>query len=1013
MLIKSLSARVISTTSLLVIFSLSLLTYAGLSYFEQEFRRIISTQQSTMVSELAKEIDDKIELAARVIGRAAETTPFTTFEHQAAAAAELDREEELQEVFPAGLFFLNPQGQFLAGRPSPDFLKRKFQAQPLFFRHHKVVGDVYISEVFSLNSLPEPLLLFSAPVHDLQGRVTGYIAGGINLLHKDFLGRLPQMTLGQKGYLYLYDDTRRLLIHPDPERIMKQDVPLGANKLFDAALKGFEGTGYTVNSRGLKALASFYQVRNADWILAANYPLEEAYAPIRQGRGFFWGALVLAGAVSLLVVWPLARQLTAPLENLTRQIREIGQGEMGSPPLPLPKIRELRDLAEAFNRLQADLQQKKIRISEQQNFSESLVSSSALPCFVIDAQHQVLLWNRACEELTGVKAAEIIGTRNHGIAFYKTDRPCLADLIIDRDESPYHHYPAWQESKMVENGLQAEGWLPNLNGKKRYLFANAAPIFNRESQLVAVIENIEDLTEARLSHEETAEAFSVLQATFEATADGLVVEDTEGKVLRYNRRALQMWRLEGEEQLIRNKKQLACRVLAQVCDPRSYQERLRQIQENSGGESFDTLEFKDGRVFERYSRPQILNGTVVGRVWSFHDISQRRELENRLQQVQKMEAVGQLAGGVAHDFNNLLTVINGYSALLAESANLDEKEHKIAELVLQAGEKAADLTGQLLAFGRRQLLKPQVLDLNALIRRNEKILRHLLREDMEISLSLASDLGMIKVDPTQLEQILINLVVNARDAMVSGGRLSITTSDVFLDDDFVRRHPGSIGGQYALLKICDQGCGMSVALQERIFEPFFTTKEKGRGTGLGLATVYGIVKQSRGYLRLESEVGKGSCFYVYLPLTEEDLLPADGQEIERVRGSEKVLVVEDEHSVLDLVVTALTDAGFQVTGVTGGSQALEAFNLESGHFDLLLTDMVMPEMNGQQLAFLLGSKNPQMKVLYMSGYGEQHFEEFDQNTRLLVKPFTPDALLSSVREALGSTTRTSGGEGSG
>ncbi len=1004
MLIKSLSARVISTTSLLVIYSLSVLTFAGLSYFEKEFRRIISSQQSTMVLALAKEIDDKLELAARVIGRAAETTPLDLFENDFSAERELNREGELQEVFPAGIYLLDRNGQLLAGRPSSPFLFNRLHEKPLFFRHHRVIGEIYISEVFSFNSLPEPLLLFSAPILDNKGETAGYLAGGINLLHKDFLGRLPQMTLGQKGYLYLYDSTRRLLVHPDPERIMKQDVAPGVNTLFDAALEGYEGTGYTVNSRGLKALASFFRVRNAGWILAANYPIAEAYAPIRQARGFFWGALVLAVAISLLVVWPLARQLTAPLEKLTRQIRRMGNEETAPPPLGLPKIRELRDLAEAFNRLQADLQQKNLRISEQQNFSESLVSNSALPCFVIDAAHRVLLWNQACEELTGVRAEEIIGTGNHGIAFYHTERPCLADLIIDRKIDPDQYYPCWQESKMAEEGLQAEGWLENLNGRERYLFFNAAPIYNHEGELVAVIENIEDLTEARLSHEETAEALSVLQATFEATADGLVVEDPKGKILRYNRRALQMWQLENDEQLISDKYRLISRVLDQVSDPRAYQERLRQIQANPAGESFDTLEFKDGRVFERYSQPQILNEKVVGRVWSFHDISQRRELENRLQQAQKMEAVGQLAGGVAHDFNNLLTVINGYSSLLAESTSLNEKEQQVAELVLQAGEKAADLTGQLLAFGRRQLLKPQVLDLNALIRRNEKILRHLLREDMEISLSLESDLGLVKVDPTQLEQILINLVVNARDAMSSGGRLSIATSDVFLDDDFVRSHPGSIGGQYALMKISDQGCGMSVALQERIFEPFFTTKEKGRGTGLGLATVYGIIKQSRGYLNLESEVGKGSSFYIYLPLTGEDLVPSDGQTAVRVTGSERVLVVEDEGSVLDLVVEALRGAGFQVTGATGASQALEKFNLNSGNFDLLLTDMVMPEMNGQQLALLLSSKNPQMKVLYMSGYGEQHFEEFDQKTRLLAKPFTPDALLSSVREVLSAIT---------
>ncbi len=782
---------------------------------------------------------------------------------------------------------------------------------------------------------------------------------------------------------------------------MQQDVPPGVNRLFDAALQGFQGTDYTVNSRGLRALSSFYQVHNAPWILAANFPLVEAYRPIAEARRFFWGVLALAGGISILVVWKLVRQLTAPLENLTGQIQQMGVGGEVLPPLELPQIRELRDLAEAFNQLQTDLLQKTRSVSEQQKFSESLVAGSALPCFVVDTDHRVLQWNRACEEITGVRAEEVIGTRNHCESFSRTDHPCLADLIIDREKNPEQSNDSWLESKMVPEGMQSEYWVKNLSGKDRYLRFNAAPIRNHDGELVAVIENIEDLTEARLSHEETARAFSMLQATFESTADGMVVEDLKGHVLRYNQRALQMWKMEGAEQILDNRRELIERVLEQVKDPHSYQERLRQILSNPSGESFDTLEFEDGRVFERYSRPQILNDEVVGRVWSYHDISRRRELEDRLQQVQKMEAVGQLAGGVAHDFNNLLTVINGYSSMLVESKSLADKERQIADLVLQAGEKAADLTGQLLAFGRRQLLKPQVLDLNTLIRRNEKILRHLLREDMEIGFSLATDLGLVKVDPIQLEQILINLIVNARDAMTSGGRVSITTNNVILDDNFVRNNPGSVGGKYALMTVSDQGCGMSVALQERIFEPFFTTKEKGRGTGLGLATVYGIVKQSRGYLSLDSEVGAGSHFKIYLPLTDEVMQASDGSTSKISEGQGKILVVEDERTVLDLVVTTLEAVGYQVFSALGPGKALEVFHQREGEFDLLLTDVVMPEMTGQQLALLLCSKNPRMRVLYMSGYGEQNLMELTGKARLLAKPFAADVLLSSVREVLG------------
>lgn len=999
MLVKSLPARVIWTTSLLVLLSLSALTYAGLHYFELQFKEIISAQQTTMISTLAREIDDRVSLNARLLSQAASSIPSSFLQNRYAIKEEIAREGELLEIFVDGLYLLDSEGQVLAGsRPAPE-LKRLFARQPLFFLQFPFTDQSYISRVFSLPEKNEPLLLFSAKIPDRRGKTLGYLVGALNLLHDDLLGRLPQMRVGQKGYLYLYDKSRRILIHPDAERMMKQDVPQGVNRLFDAAIEGYVGTDSTVNSRGLKALSSFFPVPHTNWILASNYPQEEAYAPIDQARSYFWGVLAIAGGLSLLIVWQLVRQLTAPLNSLTQKVKSLTAGERTSP-LELSQIHELRALGEAFNQLQADLQRQSGTIREQQRFSQDLVAGSALPCFVIDAEHRVLLWNRACEELTGVSADSLVGTRDHCRAFYPDTKTCLADQIIEREKHPQRKDESWIESKMVPGGLQGECWIKNLNGHDRYIFFNAAPIRNQEGELVAVIENIEDLTDARLSHEEMARTLSLLEATFESTADGLVIEDLCGRVLRYNRRALQMWHFEGDESLIRNKRLLIADILEQVSDPRAYQDRLRQIHANPEGESFDTLEFKDGRIFERYSRPQVLDDKVIGRVWSYHDISQRRRLEDRLQQAQKMEAVGQLAGGVAHDFNNLLTVINGYGSLLTESPSLGSRERGIAELVLQAGEKAADLTGQLLAFGRRQILKPRTIDLNELIRRNEKILRHLLREDMEIVLSLASDLGLIKVDPTQLEQILINLVVNARDAMKSGGRLSISTCNVLLDDEFVRHHPGSVGGNYALIQVRDQGCGMSSTVLERIFEPFFTTKEKGQGTGLGLATVYGIVKQSRGYLNVESEVGSGSCFSIYLPLTDDLLIKAQRKAKADVSGAEKILVVEDESTVLDLVASALKSAGYQVRTASGPNIALEVFNLAHGEFELLLTDMVMPEMTGQQLALLLGSKNPEMKVLYMSGYGEQHFDELDESAVLLAKPFAPDVLLSAVRKAL-------------
>lgn len=391
----------------------------------------------------------------------------------------------------------------------------------------------------------------------------------------------------------------------------------------------------------------------------------------------------------------------------------------------------------------------------------------------------------------------------------------------------------------------------------------------------------------------------------------------------------------------------------------------------------------------------------------------RQEATDYLRVVQKFEAIGQLAGGIAHDFNNLLTVINGYGTLLQKGLDKNHPHREGVEIILQAGERAANLVRQLLAFSRRQVLEPKVLNLNELIRNFEKILRRLLGEDIEVTFSLAEDLGRVRVDPSQFEQILINLVVNGRDAMKGGGRLTIRTRNADLDAQFVRTHQGSAAGRYALLEVVDTGTGMPEEVRSRVFEPFFTTKEQGKGTGLGLATVYGIVKQSGGYIWVESAPGQGAAFSIYLPLAgEEETAPKERQRPAEVAGGGTILVVEDEPDVLGLVAETLTVRGFQVLRAAAPEEALVLAGDHGGRIDLLLTDMVMPGMGGPKLSALLQEKRPQLKTLYMSGYAHGSKFTLGRGKAFLPKPFTPDTLAAKVREVLGMTDihSPSGGE---
>jgi PAS domain S-box-containing protein len=378
--------------------------------------------------------------------------------------------------------------------------------------------------------------------------------------------------------------------------------------------------------------------------------------------------------------------------------------------------------------------------------------------------------------------------------------------------------------------------------------------------------------------------------------------------------------------------------------------------------------------------------------------------EQQLRQAQKLEAVGQLAGGVAHDFNNLLTVVSGYSELMLRRLDPNHPHHAHLQEIQAVADRGAGLVRQLLAFSRRQVLQPQVLDLNTLVGNLEKMLRRLIREDIELSFDLAPDLGQVRADPGQVEQVLLNLSVNARDAMPQGGTLLLQTRNEKLDEIYAARHGVVEPGAYVLLAVSDTGIGMDAATQARIFEPFFTTKAPGQGTGLGLATVYGIVKQSEGYIWVYSEPGKGTTFKVYLPRIEAEVAQVAREELPQAEGrGETLLLVEDEKALRDLAVLILRESGYVVLAAGRGDEALELAARHSGPIHLLLTDMVMPGMNGRALADQLRARRPELKVVYMSGYAEkiaEQQEELPAGAAFLQKPFRSSALLLKVRQVL-------------
>ncbi|MFZ5861681.1 MAG: response regulator [Nitrospirota bacterium] len=489
----------------------------------------------------------------------------------------------------------------------------------------------------------------------------------------------------------------------------------------------------------------------------------------------------------------------------------------------------------------------------------------------------------------------------------------------------------------------------------------------------------------------------------ESEPSAILIVDTQGRIVLANSHVQTLFGYSADELMGRSVELLVPESLreAYLAHREAYRTAPRTLL--LGASSDLSVRCRDGRDLpvEIHLRPHRVNDALVVTA-VVRDVSERRRLETQLRHAQKMEAVGRLAGGVAHDFNNLLTAMLGFSSLGLEQMAPDHPVRPYLDEVRKAAKRAASLTSQLLAFGRRQLLEPRVTDLNAIVRDLDRMLRILVGEDIAMEVRLANPLGLVRVDPAQFEHVIVNLVVNARDAMPRGGRLTIETAETHVEDPVTLVPAGAVPGTYVSLTVGDTGVGMDAETKSRVFEPFFSTKEQGKGTGLGLSTAYGIVTQSEGYFAVDSDVGRGTRFQVLLPraaaLTPDPQpLPADVIP----QGTETVLVTEDEVGVRALVREALRSRGYRVLEAESADEAEQMLVRYDGAIHLLVTDVVMPGVGGPQLAARLRRRQPSLKVLYMSGYGDdaKGLSDLDPE-RLIRKPFTPTQLVRTVFETL-------------
>ncbi|MGH9785732.1 MAG: PAS domain S-box protein [Terriglobia bacterium] len=615
-------------------------------------------------------------------------------------------------------------------------------------------------------------------------------------------------------------------------------------------------------------------------------------------------------------------------------------------------------------------------------------------CCIVDFQGWFRRLNPAWERVTGWTIEELLA-RPYLEFVHPGDR--RATLQVSRRLATGMDVVSFENRYLCKDGSQRWFlWNAVPARDERLIYAAARDITEFKQVQEALLRAREEATRLKFEARYTELVEHASYGIFRATLDGhfVYVNPALVSMLGYD-----------------SKEELMTRSLATDIY-QSPQERARLIEQIArsdrpcAGEA--TWKKKDAkpitvRLSGRAARDD--QGTFEGLEWIVENVTAHRQIEEQLYLAQKMEAIGRLTGGVAHDFNNLLNVMIGYSDLLLDHLGAADPRRNYAEEIRAAGQRAAALTRQLLAFSRRQVLQPEVLDLNQIVTEASAMLARLLGETIQLITRLDPSLAIVNVDRGQMEQVILNLAVNARDAMPDGGRLTIETSNAVIGDDYVERRPLMVPGRFVMLAVSDTGEGMDAETQRQIFEPFFTTKEKGKGTGLGLATVYGIVKQSGGFIWVYSEPGQGSTFKVYLPEANETASPHAAPTPARaaVGCSETILLAEDDASLRTLALEFLQSAGYQVIAAGSGAEALRLLGSLPGPLHLLLTDLVLPDMTGTTLSEHGVALRPDMKVLYVSGYTENaivHRGVLDRDKSFLPKPYAKETLLRRIRELL-------------
>ncbi|MDO9043045.1 MAG: ATP-binding protein [Desulfocapsaceae bacterium] len=864
--------RLTLAISLVLLCLMGATSFLFLSMFKQQLKGIIATEQQLLLTEIAGSLDDKLSLAHAQLVSAATIVSTEALVSGDTAQDFLDHRPGLHDAFDNHIFLYSPEGRIIAESPFvPNRRGLDFSFRPCIkdtlATSVPVISDPYVSS----QPHKHPVIMMTAPVFNQEGKIIAILGGSLDLMRPNILGKLSEKKIGKSGYLYLTTMDRVMVMHPDKDRILKK-IPAGKNPLLDRALQGFEGTDENHSREGVPMLTSFKRLRVKNWLLAANYPQAEAYAPLIRAAEILLAWMLVIILAAFVVIRFFSQYLTNSLLAFTRHVEEIDAKRGEARLFHAAGGDETATLAKAFNVMlgKLDRQQEELRQSEE--IYRTVTEFSFEFIFWRGPEKKMIFVSQNCRQFTGYSEEKFLAD------------PGLLDELFhpeDRERWEHHVHPVDETGKL----LALEFRIITRTGEVRWVSHICAEIHDETGCFLGWRGDLVDITERKLAEEE-----------------------------------------------------------------------------------------KD-------------------------------KLEIQFQQAQKMESVGRLAGGVAHDFNNMLGVIMGHTELALRQVDPASPLNAHLIEISKAAERSADLTRQLLAFARKQIVAPKALDLNEVVAGMLTMLQRLIGEDISLVWWPQVGLWPVRMDPSQFDQLLANLCINARDAIDDVGTITIETGHRVFDEAYCANHLGFNPGDYVRLAISDNGCGMDKEIVGHIFEPFFTTKGVGKGTGLGLATVYGVVKQNNGFVNVYSEPGQGTTFTIYLPRyvgngaqvqTEQPAGPAIG-------GQETILLVEDEPAILRMTTAMLEGLGYTVLAADSPDQAMLLAQQHAGEIGLLMSDVIMPEMNGRDLANRLLSSLPRIKVLFMSGYTADiiaHHGVLEAGGAFVQKPFSMQELATTVRKVL-------------